>query len=249
MAWAGCWWHSLQAYTILIDPGHGGDDEGATVRDYRSGKKGKGRIREKYLTLQLAQRIHRQLAKKHSVFLTRSGDRSLSLNQRAEMAEKVKADVLISVHFNSSSQRAPHGFETYYLDNSQNRAAHKLAGVENQHLSGKELEINNILIDLAVKKTVETGKVLARHIHTQIARTVGRRYRLNNRGIRPALFHVLALSKRPVVLLEPGFLSNPKEQARLLDAKFQESYAAAVAQGVEAYLAQRPPFVARQSPQ
>ncbi len=244
-----CGWHPARAsYTILIDPGHGGEDEGATVRDFRYKKKKKW-IKEKDLNLELAKRIHRKLAKKHRAFLTRSLDRSLELSERAEMARKLKADVLISVHFNSNAASSAQGFETYYLGNRKNGAVRKLAHVENQHLSGKELEINNILIDLAVKKTIETGKTLAGHIHTQIARSVGRRYRLNDRGIRPALFHVLALSKRPVVLLEPGFLSNPKEQKQLLSSAFQERYAEAVARGVEKYLEKRPPFVAGKASQ
>ncbi len=229
------WPWSSQAYTILIDPGHGGEDEGATARYYYGKKKWK-LVKEKDIALELAKKIHRKLSKKYNSFLTRSIDRNVGLHERAQMAEKLKANLFISVHINSSSGKNPRGFETYYLDNHQDSAVHKVEKIENRELKGEELEVNKILIDLAIERTVKTSKALANHIHSEIHKLVGKRYRLINRGVKPALFYVLALTKRPGILLEVGFLSNSKELKKLLNPKFQERYAEAVTRGIEKYL-------------
>jgi N-acetylmuramoyl-L-alanine amidase len=96
--------------------------------------------------------------------------------------------------------------------------------------------IQQILIDLVVEQTVKTSKPLAESIHSSIKSTVGKKYHIASRGIRPGLFYVLALSKRPGVLLEVGFISSPKERARLQNIQFQEDYAKAVVVGIENFL-------------
>ena len=224
-----------KAYTILIDPGHGGEDQGAITHYFRKGKKRK-LIQEKDIVLQLANKIRRHLSKRYEVFLTRSFDRSVELSERADIAEKINADLFISIHANSSVMGKFSGFETYYLSNHQDSAVAKVERIENRDLKGEALDINKILIDLFVEKSVETGKLLATSIHSEIHRLVGRPYGMVNRGIKPGLFYVLALSKRPAVLLEVGFLSNQRELTKLLNPKFQEDYAQAVASGVEKYI-------------
>jgi N-acetylmuramoyl-L-alanine amidase len=225
---------NIFAYTVLIDPGHGGEDQGARARYYFSRKKWK-QIEEKDVALQLAKRIHYHISKKHTAFLTRSMDRSVSLQERAQLAEKISADLFISVHVNSSPAKNPRGFETYYLDNHEDAAVNKVEHIENKNLEGEELVINKILTDLVIDQTVKHSTALARSVHNEIYKLVGRRYRLKDRGIKPGLFFVLALAKRPAILLEVGFLSNSKELKKLLSKKFQERYAKAVAKGVDRY--------------
>jgi len=216
------------AVTILIDPGHGGEDLGA----HRKSSK----MFEKELALQISKRIYKRLKKDYSVFLTRSVDRTVTLNERAEMAERVKADLFISVHINSSSKRkAASGFETYYLDNHQDAAIKKVEMIENKNISDEELVINNILTDLVIERTAVSSKKLASEIHKKIPRFLGQRYKMINRGIKPGLFYVLALSKRPAVLLEVGFISNRKESKKLTSRKFQEQYAKGVVSGIKEY--------------
>jgi len=218
--------HSTYALTILIDPGHGGIEDGATV----------AMVKEKDLALSIAQKIQEKFSKKYSVFLTRSIDRTVSLPERAIIAEKMKADLFISVHINSSPDGKATGFETYYLDNHNDVAVKKVEKAENILLSKEEQTVQQILIDLVVQQTVKTSKPLAESIHAAIKSTVGRKYHLTSRGIRPGLFYVLALSKRPGVLLEVGFISTPKERARMMSAKFQDDYATAVVNGIQKYL-------------
>jgi N-acetylmuramoyl-L-alanine amidase len=217
------------ASVILIDPGHGGEDTGAK-------SSGKNVVYEKDLTLKIATKIQDYLQHKHVCYLTRSLDRTVTLMERADMAEKVKADFFISIHINSSADKASHGFETYYLDNHNQVANRKVEAVENAVLSGEDKVINQILIDLVIQNTVVQSKKLAQTIHSSLSRSVQKKYSMTNRGVKPGLFYVLALSKRPGVLLESGFISNPAELSKLNNNDYQEAYAKSVAEGIEKFL-------------
>jgi N-acetylmuramoyl-L-alanine amidase len=148
----------------------------------------------------------------------------------------MKADLFISVHINSSPDGVASGFETYYLDNHNDVAIKKVEKTENILMKKEELTVQQILVDLVVEQTVKTSKPLAESIHSSIRSSVGRKYHIASRGIRPGLFYVLALSKRPGVLLEVGFISTPKERARMMNEKFQDDYASAVVVGIKKYL-------------
>lgn len=218
--------------TVLVDPGHGGRELGAWTRT------GKGRsFYEKDIALRISKRIHRRLSRAgFRSFLSRSVDRTVSLEERSALAEKVKADLYISVHVNSSEIPGSRGVETYYLDNSNDVAVKKVEEVENPKFFGEDKMVRHILTDLVVDRTVKSSRALARAIHKEIRRTVIRPYKMVDRGIRGGVFYVLALAKRPAVLLEAGFLSNKKELAKLRSRDFQERYAAAVVRGIKRYV-------------
>lgn len=226
-------------YTVLIDPGHGGEDYGAEAYYFKKGLIGnskKIKVQEKDVNLELAKEIFKRLKKKkYNVFLTRSFDRDVTLGKRAEVAEKIKADLFISIHANSFKDRSSSGFETYYLDNHNDAAVRKVEDIENKGVEGEDLLIKQILIDLVIGQTVSSSKKLAHSIHSKLQINVGRRYQIADRGIRPGLFYVLALSKRPAVLLEVGFMSNPDDLKKITTEEFQDRYAQAVAEGVEEY--------------
>ena len=226
------------AYVVLIDPGHGGKEYGAVSTVLLKNSKNKTyskKIYEKDLTLELAKRVKIKLEKSFSTYLTRSFDRTVSLEDRAEMAETVKADLFISIHFNSSSYKKSHGFETYYLDNHKNKAIEKVEAIENKGVDGENKIINQILIDLVIKQTVGASKKLANSIHQVLGKKI-KKYGVRDRGIKPGLFYVLALSKRPGVLIEAGFMSNPKEIFTIKSKKYLDAYASAIAKGVMNYL-------------
>ncbi|MBT3585252.1 MAG: N-acetylmuramoyl-L-alanine amidase [Halobacteriovoraceae bacterium] len=223
---------TILAQTILIDPGHGGEDKGAKSQPI--GVK-KYHIYEKELSLQISKRIYKKLSKKYKVFLTRSVDRSVSLQERANIAEKIKADIFISVHINASPTGKSRGFETYYLDNHKNKAIKKVEAIENRNLKGEAFMVHRILTDLVIERTTSTSKKLASSIHGRIAREISKSYGITNRGIKPGLFYVLALTKRPAVLLEAGFITNKKEIKKMRSKNYQERFAKAVAIGVDNY--------------
>lgn len=222
------------ATTILIDPGHGGEELGATGF-YKDSRGKKHKVYEKDLALEIAKRIYEELKPKYSTYLTRSVDRTVTLDERAELAEKVKADLIISVHLNSYKNKKTGGFETYYLDNHADSAVKKVEQIENKGLKGEDLVINQILIDLVVQKTVKSSRTIAGLIHKMLKKKVQKPFRIKDRKVRPGLFYVLALSKRPGVLAEAGFMTNPKELKKMVKPKFQKSYAEAVTKAIDIY--------------
>tara|TARA_Y100000031_G_scaffold34925_1_gene38905 strand:+ start:209 stop:976 length:768 start_codon:yes stop_codon:yes gene_type:complete len=222
------------AFVILIDPGHGGKELGAVstvIKKDKKGRKTAHKVYEKDLTLRLAKYVQKNLMGQFSVYLTRSFDRTVSLDDRASMADTVKADLFISIHFNSATEPDFHGFETYYLDNHNEKAIKKVESIENKDLTGEDKIINQILIDLVVGKTVKSSKKLAELIHGKVGRNI-KGFKRKDRGIKPGLFYVLALSKRPGVLIEGGFMSNPKEIFQLKSDNYLKAYAKGISQGI-----------------
>ena len=220
------------AKVVLIDPGHGGEESGAV--GHLDAKKTR-RVFEKDLSLRLSKKIKDELSKSTTAYLTRSVDRAVSLQERADLADLVKADLFLSIHFNSSTNAKSHGFELYYLDNNSNVAANKVERSENLNLKGEELIVNQILVDLVVQQTVHHSKELAQLVH-QSVKPVIKLSKIEDRGIKPGLFYVLALSKRPGLLVEVGFVSNPGELQRVNDDKFMDSMAKAIATGVMSFI-------------
>jgi N-acetylmuramoyl-L-alanine amidase len=220
----------LWAKVILIDPGHGGEETGAIA------KLSKDRIVfEKDLSLRLAIKIKKYLENQATVYLTRSLDRTVGLQERADMADKVKADLFVSVHFNSSTDRSAHGFETFYLDNNKDAAVKKVEKQENMTLKGEDLVVQQILIDLTIQQTVVASRSLSQSVHKRLKgylKPLG----MSDRGVKPGLFYVLALSKRPGLLLEAGFMSNDKELKVIHQEEFMERYAQGVALGIMDFL-------------
>jgi len=216
------------AKIVLIDPGHGGEEIGAVgFMDSSKSKK----IFEKELSLRLAQKVKDILSRKTTAYLTRSLDRAVSLQERADLADIVKADLFLSIHFNSSINPKSHGFELYYLDNNSNAAARKVEKAENLNLKGEELIINQILVDLVVQQTVEHSKQLASLVHQSVSPYV-KLHRVTDRGVKSGLFYVLALSKRPGLLIEAGFVSNQSELNKISQEKYLNDIAKGISEGV-----------------
>lgn len=223
---------SAYAKVVLIDPGHGGDEAGAV--GYLDDSK-KRKVFEKDLALRLAKKIKNELSKSTSAYLTRSVDRTVGLQERADLADMVKADLFLSIHFNSSTNSKSHGFELYYLDNNSNVATSKVEKAENLNLKGEELIINQILVDLVVQQTVTHSKKLAGAVHEHL-KPIIKRHKIDDRGVKPGLFYVLALSKRPGLLVEVGFMSNQQELNKIQQEKFLDEMAKGISSGVLAYI-------------
>lgn len=220
------------AKVVLIDPGHGGEESGAVGHlDPKKTRK----VYEKDLSLRLAKKIKDELSKHTSTYLTRSLDRMVSLQERADLADLVKADLFLSIHFNSSTNSQSHGFELYYLDNNSNVAANKVERAENLNLKGEESIVNQILVDLVVQQTVTHSRQLASLVHQKV-KPVIKQYKIDDRGVKPGLFYVLALSKRPGLLVEAGFVSNPGELKKVNEEKYLNDLARGISAGVLAFI-------------
>jgi len=220
------------AKVVLIDPGHGGEESGAV--GHLDAKKTR-RIFEKDLALRLSKKLKDKLGRYTSTYLTRSLDRAVTLQERADLADVVKADLFLSIHFNSSTNAKSNGFELYYLDNNSNVAANKVERAENLNLKGEELIVNQILVDLVVQQTVTHSRQLASLVHEKV-KPVVKTHKMNDRGIKPGLFYVLALSKRPGLLVEVGFVSNQAELKKVNEERFLDDMAEGISAGVIAFI-------------
>jgi N-acetylmuramoyl-L-alanine amidase len=211
---------AAKPFTVVIDPGHGGTDQGATY------SVGGLEYKEKDLTLLLSKQIARQLnAQRISAQLTRNDDKDVPLQDRTAMANRLKADLFLSVHLNSTIDANPsahgHGVETYFLSTSTNDSSKRLADLENSVLKGsianpyqQEGSVGLILKDLILQGNLSGSKRLANLIQTKVVNAtstpINRAQR--NRGVKQALFYVLLGADMPSILLEAGFLQNPTDR-------------------------------------
>ena len=230
---------------VLIDPGHGGLENGAVGPDI-SLKDLKIKVREKEISFKMAKKIQEKLIGKHQVYLTRSYDKTLTLEQRAELAQKLGADIFVSVHANSSRSPKSNGFETFYLSNNDNEAVKKVVRLENnEHTHKFEADysdnpmIHQMLSELVVGQTVPLSKKLGETIHNELKQPLERKFKMKDRGLKPGLFFVLAMSKVPGVLLEMGFLSNKKEAQKIYSEEFLDKYSSAVAKGINQFFTKK----------
>ena len=220
---------------VAVDAGHGGEDTGA------KGPRGIA-VLEKNVTLAVARVVVDELNRIPGVrgILTRDGDYFIPLHDRYHLAEKMKADLFVSIHANSSKRRGSgNGTEVYYLSlrGAGDQADADLADLENAaDLVGgvppqTENELVNILYDVKRSSALQQSQLLAESVLDQLAAD----RRLESRGVKQAGFVVLKSVEFPSILVETAFINNPKE-ARLLKSKdFQNGIAKQIADGVREY--------------
>lgn len=216
---------------IVVDPGHGGDDAGA---------KGKAKTKEKDLNLMLAKELARVLEEEYEyqVILTRTDDTFIPLYDRAQMANKEKANLFVSVHCNGSPGSAANGFEVYFLSETATDAqAEAVAAAENAVIAlengnmGKKREVDNILLNLEINAYMNQSSELAALIAQQVCRRVD----IINNGVKQANFWVLRGTRMPAVLLETGYLTNSREEKKLCKRSFQTKIVDAWVKGIIEY--------------
>lgn len=216
-------------FTIVIDPGHGGKDPGASTA---------GR-NEKDIVLNVAKYLRDNLSKDFDVILTRSNDTFISLSQRPNLANKREADMFISLHVNASTSRTPRGVDVFYFSKTSSPYAARIAQYENSFgdsFGEKSGSISQILGELEYKKYQEVSAKLARGIVDNVSRTMV----MKNNGIQGANFAVLrglgrANTAIPGVLVELGFLTNPQDRNKIVQATNQKKMAFAIAAEVREY--------------
>ncbi len=222
--------------TVVIDPGHGGKDPGAV---------GPGGLQEKDITLQVGKKLGRLLKKnyKMNVIYTREKDKFVSLNRRTHVANSKKSDLFISIHVNASEKRNAKGIETYFLNWTNNREAMRVAARENRISIKKMKKIQNdtqfILQDLARKNKNEESMRLAHSVQSSMVNSLQKDYtKIEDLGVKYALFYVLVGAEMPSILVEVSFISNRVEEKRLASDAYKSKIAEAIAQGINSYISQ-----------
>lgn len=219
---------------IVIDPGHGGIDPGAT---------GKNGTSEKDIVLLVAKELRDKIwtSGRYRVLMTRGADYYIALRQRFEIARSAGADVFISLHADSSPLRASRGLSVYTLSTqASDEEAAALARRENRAdvVAGVDISRNNsrvagILIDLAQRQSLTNAHRLA---NTIVAALDGR-VEMVPKPQRAAGFAVLKAPDVASVLIELGHLSNPKEEHQLRDPAYRARLAESLLKGIDKYFA------------
>jgi N-acetylmuramoyl-L-alanine amidase len=220
---------------LVLDAGHGGHDSGAV---------GPGGLQEKDLVLDVTRRVARLLEDKLDVKvrLSRDADQFVALRDRTSFANKERADLFVSIHANAHPHAASAGVETYFLSSeATDSTARQVAALENSVVqlektagrsgNGRLDAVKAILWDLAQSEFQLESSRLAEVVQDSMTQSL----RIPNRGVKQAGFYVLGGAAMPAILIEIGFVTNPKEERRLKDSKYRDDIARAIFAGLAEY--------------
>jgi N-acetylmuramoyl-L-alanine amidase len=221
---------------IVIDPGHGGKDPGAFATHTINGKK--NTVYEKDINLAAAKLLYDQLSGAFSdkkILLTRKDDRFLSLEERVEIANSVplgerEAILFISIHVNASLNNKSTGFEVWYLSPGYRRT------VLNNSVDIEDKSLLRIFNDMLEEEYTEESIQIAKSISDGLAAQIGSQS--PNRGTKPEEWFVVRNANMPSVLVEIGFLSNPKEAALLMDDTYLRKISTGIYTGLVGFVRQ-----------
>ena len=227
----------LMSFTVVIDAGHGGHDAGAIGL--------KMKVQEKNLNLTVAKQLATKIQAAYpevKVVLTRDADVFLPLQQRADIANKNRADLFISIHTNAAENRNARGAETFILGTERMEDNLDVAMRENAVMKLEEDQTvyqgfdpnsveSYILFELMQNQYMDNSLVFAELVQNQFVGTLQRA----NRGVRQAAFWVLLKSACPSVLVEMGFLSNAEEEAWLASAEGKKGIVNGIFDAFEKY--------------
>lgn len=219
---------------VVIDAGHGGTDPGAS----------RGALKEKTLVLTLARALRDQLIEQGGVrvALTRSDDRLIVLRERFDIAQRLGADLFISIHADASENTDATGATLYTLDQEASDAeAARFAARENSadtingvRISGQPTAVDDILVDLAQRRVQGESREFARLVYREGRGLMG----FNPNPFRSADLAVLKSLDMPSILIESGFISNERDATRLVAPETRTRFAQSVARAIRIYFAQ-----------
>jgi N-acetylmuramoyl-L-alanine amidase len=214
---------------VVLDPGHGGKDPGAL---------GPGGIAEKEIVLSIAKKLAVKLKTEMGteVVLTRKDDRFVPLEDRTLLANSQDADLFISLHVNASPNADARGIETYYLDNTTDEAAIRLAARENATSRKNISDLQFILSDMMQNMKLEDSITLAHRLQAALVSGMSKFMGdVKDLGVKKALFHVLVGARMPSVLVEMFFITNKNESRAMADPNYQDAMVDALFEGIQKY--------------
>lgn len=224
--------------TIVLDPGHGGEDPGAV---------GRGGSYEKHVTLSVARRLKQKIDATPNMrsVLTRDGDYFIPLNQRVQKARRVQADLFLSVHADAFIKSTARGSSVFVLseNGASSSAARWLANKENSadlvggvNIGVKDPYLARTLLDLSQTATINDSLKLG----NAVLKEIGGVNTLHKAQVEQAGFAVLKAPDIPSILIETAFISNPEEERRLNDSAYQNQLVDAIVGGVRNYFDRHP---------
>ncbi|MCH7345340.1 N-acetylmuramoyl-L-alanine amidase [Pelomonas sp. CA6] len=231
---------------IAIDPGHGGEDPGAV---------GPSGLREKDVVLAIGLKLRERLNANRNirVLMTRDADFFVPLHERVRKAQRVQADLFVSIHADAFLNPQARGASVFALSSggASSAAARWMAQRENaaDAVGGvnltrvKDTQVLRALLDMSTSAQIKDSLKLGNEVLGQIGR-VGR---LHKRQVEQAGFAVLKAPDIPSILVETAFISNPEEESKLRDPDYQDRIVEAVATGIARYFAKNPPLARQRS--
>jgi N-acetylmuramoyl-L-alanine amidase len=224
---------------IAIDAGHGGEDPGAS---------GPNRLREKQVVLAIANELKELLSSQrgYQPVMIRAGDYYVGLYQRRNLARKAQADLMVSIHADAFRDPRASGSSVYALSlrGASSATAQVLADDANNSdlvggvsLSDKDDVLAGVLADLSMTSSLDVSI----KVGSEVVREMGKISRLHSRRVEQANFVVLRSADVPSILVETGFISNPKEANMLSTKDYQRRMARAIFQGISQYFSASPP--------
>lgn len=225
---------------VALDPGHGGEDSGAV---------GPGGTREKDVVLQIAHRLRDRINQQPNMraYLTRDTDFFVPLHVRVQKAQRVQADLFISIHADAFFTAAPQGASVFALSErgASSSAARWLANKENSadlvggiNVKAKDAQVQKALFDMSTTAQIKDSMKLG----SAMLGEMGNVGKLHKGRVEQASFAVLKAPDIPSVLVETAFISNPDEEARLRSDAYQIQLADALMRGITHYFAKNPPL-------
>jgi N-acetylmuramoyl-L-alanine amidase len=216
---------------IVVDPGHGGHDPGAMSP---SG------TREKDIVLQIGTKLANRIRDDLGIdaVMTRSTDVFIELQERTAIANKVGADLFVSVHANASTNHAANGIETYYLNLAKTEKVAQLAAKENGTTLEKVSLLQAVLFDLMANYKLNDSAHLANEVQRALHKRALTGYpTVKNLGVKQGPFYVLVGATMPSILVETAFVSNERDEAKLKDPLYQDLTADGILTGIKGYIA------------
>ncbi len=224
---------------VVLDPGHGGKDEGA---------KGRTGLLEKRVNLEISKRVKKILEKryKYRVELTRTADTFIELKDRGDLANKLNADLFVSIHANAAPRKSARGIETYYLGAGAGDRALETAARENGELVGsvEDDDVAQILASLISTTKINESARLAGDVQQRLSGIMPRKFsKVLDLGVKEGPFYVLHRTNMPSILVEVGFLTNKYEERRLQNTSYQYWLAESIAQGIHRFIREKGPSI------
>jgi len=213
---------------IMLDPGHGGKDEGAA---------GRFGLVEKRIVLELTKKVQRELERSSKyqgypieVRLTREADVFIPLKERVRIANQWGADLFVSVHLNSSPVSRVKGFEVYFLSpEASDPETERLALKESDgELPAKKSDVLSILSDVRTTFHMKESAEFAEEMYASLSKRV----LPNKRGVRQGPFTVLHGTNMPAILIEAGYVTHPQESQKLKNEPYLKRLAGAISSGI-----------------
>ena len=217
----------LEVRRIVVDPGHGGDDFGTIDND----------LVEKEITLDIGKRLTALLRDGgYEVHMTREDDRQLVLRERADIANRLRSDLFVSIHVNWMNASQVRGIETYFLGTTEDPELKELARRENRRsgysLADMKMLLEGIYTGVRRDASQQFASRVQRSLYTSLRRV---NPKLKNRGVKTAPFVVLVSTEMPAILAEVSCLSN-REEAKLLSRPlYRDHIAEALFRGITGY--------------